>query len=84
MKRIYRKVTSTDTYNPRHTISTAFNIVDTLECGHQIVCKGSRGFAKKRLCKTCDSLRNGAVITTGNCTETWDAKSFMPKKEYKV
>lgn len=84
-----RKVVKTDTTEPNCNLLAytpdAFGIVDTLECGHVVRRKGSAGFAQRRQCRNCDSLKNGGETIYGcegdQIRETWDEASQMPKRE---
>ena len=78
---ILRKVVETVTYKPDRTVRGAFNILDTLECGHEIHNKGSGGRAKRRKCFECEGLRSNGQAMRGNTLITWNSETQMPHRE---
>ncbi len=75
-----REVVSTRRVKPERTIPSAFGIIDTLECGHEVYTKGSQGYARYRNCDLCESWLQGTTTyrAIGDKVEKWDAKTLMP------
>lgn len=55
--RVFQKVVETETREVHNTVAGAFRIIDTLECGHVVISKGSIGYALRRKCHDCTQLK---------------------------
>lgn len=87
--RIMRLVKKTSEYE-RKSFDYGATILSILECGHEVATKRSAGYAIKRRCRSCESLRDGAIeirYNKSNLTKTkttWDNNTQLPLRETKV
>lgn len=77
-----RKVITSETHYPVANFGCyhAHSLVETLECGHVVCVKGSRGMAHRRKCHECTSHDNNelGIMTIGDIEEKWDPETRWP------